>query len=149
MLLRAWARCALACLPLLLPACGTLLSPYDARAYEVMTSLKARHLKLLEDATRGSERFAPTKLIQQCDDGDLRFREALEYASGRGDATRTRAFLFLHEVFTENCSALLKTLSDDSPANDGFSPAFVAEIRTEVGKNFDLAIAGEDARRSP
>ncbi len=131
-------------LSVLLAGC-TLLSPYDVRAYEMMTSLKVRHQLLLEQGARATTPKLVT-LEKLCEEGELRFREAQSYAAGSADPFRTEAFTRLHEPYRQQCDMVLKSLRDADPGNDGFSPMFVEEAAKEMVENFKWAIEGEKSR---
>lgn len=128
----------------LLSAC-TLLSPYDVRVYEMMTSLQVRHQLLLE---QGARETSPNlaRLETLCEEGELRFREALSYAAGSADPFRTEAFTRLHEPYRQQCDMALKSLRDTDPGNDGFSLGFVEEAAKEMADNYKWAIDGEKSR---
>lgn len=124
----------------LLQGCALFVSHYDAGAYQQFTALKAYHTKFLEDfKTSDGRTYSETKAAESCDAGDLKFREAREYAAGKQDETRVRAVGYLANVFTSNCRLLLKD-------KKLFGAVYVTEQSAEVVKNYDLAIAGETAR---
>jgi len=134
---------SLACL-IMLAGC-TLLSPYDVRAYEMMTSLQVRHQMLLEQGARATSPKLTT-LERLCEEGELRFREALAYAAGSADPFRTEAFTRLHQPYRQQCDMALKSLRDADASNDGFSVGFVEQAAEEMAANFSWAIAGEKSR---
>lgn len=134
-------RCAatlFACIALL-AACGLFPAKYDATTVELMTRMKAYHLKFVDDFMTATPR--PVDDVKAaCNEGDLRFRETIEYAraiSG-GDQTRENALNILKGQFEDDCNRLM---TDQAP-----SPGFVAEIRAEIAQNYDVAIAGERSR---
>jgi len=129
------------CLTLVLQGCALFVSHYDAGAYQNFTSLKAFHLKVIDDNTAASGKtFDEAKARTTCDAGDLKFREALEYAGGKQDPTRVRAITYLHNTFQRDCELL--TVSPKKP----FSAAYSREQTLELKTNYDLAVAGESAR---
>ena len=131
---------ALLCLVFLLHGCALFVSHYDAGAYQYFTSLKAFHVKFLEDNKASDvNTFDESKTKATCDSGELKFREATEYAGGKHDKTRVEAISILHNVFKENCRLTLdrKKL---------LGTAYVKEQIEDLKKNYDLAIEGESAR---
>jgi len=120
--------------------CTLFASHYDAGAYQNFTSLKAYHVKFLEDYRQEEgKQFDETKLRASCDSGELRFREATEYAKGRGDELRIRAIGYAHNVFKNDCRQALdhKKL---------LGATYVDENLPQVKQNYDWAIAGELSR---
>ena len=76
--------------------CMAFVSHYDAGSYQNFTSLKAFHVKFIDDFTEVDNKKWDDKLLdQKCDEGDLRFREAQEYVQGkkRKDDTRVDTWL--------------------------------------------------------
>lgn len=130
----------LLCLVFLLNGCGLFVSHYDAGAYQYFTSLKAFHTKFLED-----NRFADGRIFDEpktkitCDAGELKFREATEYAVGKHDDTRVNAISYLHNIFKRNCKLTL----DNKKL---FGVEYAVQQIEDLKKNYDLAIAGESAR---
>lgn len=133
---------ALVLITLLFSGCALFSSHYDATRHQNFTSLKAMHMKLLDDWTKGSGKtWSHQKVDNYCESGDLRFREALAYAESgdSDDQTASQAVTILWKRFTSNCEFLL---SRDKP----FSKAFIGELRPEIEQNYDYAISGELAR---
>lgn len=124
-----------------LAGCALFVSHYDAGAYQYFTSLKAYHLKFLDDYTSGDGKtWDEARIKSSCDTGELKFREATEYAAGEKDITRVNAINYLHNVFKSNCDLILvKT-------KKLFGAAYAAEQKEEAAKNYDLAITGETSR---
>lgn len=118
--------------------CGLFVSHYDAGAYQQITSLKAFHLKFLEDNKVADGRsFDEVKTKSTCDAGQLRFLEAAEYATGKKDETRVKAIKYLHNVFTNDCK-----LGKDKLFSADYADAQAGELKI----NYDLAIQGEISR---
>ena len=123
-----------------LSGCGIFVSHYDAGAYQYFTSLKAYHLKFLDDYQAGpGKSFDPAKVGSTCDTGDLKFREARAYADGKSDKTRVNAVDILNNVFKKNCSLLLEQ-------KRLFGVGYAKEQAADAAKNYDLAIHGEASR---
>ncbi len=138
--LRTTALSASLLMAMLLPGCALFVSHYDAGAYQQFTALKAFHMKFLEDFKAAESRtFSEVMANEACDTGDLKFREAREYASGKKDETRVRAVEYLSNVFIRNCRLLLRE-------KKLFGATYSTEQTAELEKNYDLAIAGEVAR---
>jgi len=99
-------------------------------------------VKLLEDWAKGSgNSWSENRVESYCDKGDLRFREAFEFAKSKdsADASAQKAVNILWNEFGANCALLLKR-------KRLFSKVFVQEILPEIEKNYDYAIAGELSR---
>lgn len=127
---------------LLLNGCALFTSHYDATRHENFTKLKAVHVKFLEDWTEGSTKvWNENEVRTYCDEGDLKFREAYEFAKSKdnNDKTGQRAVKILWDEFDENCQLCLKR-------KKLFSKTFKDELLTEIEKNYDYAISGELSR---
>jgi len=124
-------------------SCGLFLSPFNVVSYENFTSLKAFHLKFIDDFTDGlNKTFDQNKIDDIYDMGDLKFREALEYERQKTeDRNRIVAFEILYEQF----QADHKFLIDKQRL---YKAAYAEEIRGEVETNYNLAIKGELSRRN-
>lgn len=126
---------------LILSGCALFVSHYDAAAYQYFTSLKAYHIKFIDDYTVGEGKiWNEANVKSACDTGELRFREATEYAIGKKDASRVNAIGYLHNVFKLNCDLSLSKLKKL------FGDAYATEQKNEVTKNYDWAISGELSR---
>ncbi|OAT26289.1 hypothetical protein M976_03007 [Buttiauxella ferragutiae ATCC 51602] len=102
--------------------------------------MKAFHLKFLEDNTVApGKKFDESKVKATCDAGDLKFREATEYAAGKHDESRLHAIRYLDNVFKNNCEIAITE-------NKLFSVVFAKEEIDNVKPNYDLAIRGESSR---
>ena len=91
----------LAWVVLLLNGCAMFTSHYDAQRHENFTKLKAIHMKFFEDWTEGSEKtWKESEVRSYCDEGDLKFREAYEFAKSKdsSDQAGQRAVKILSEV---------------------------------------------------
>lgn len=123
---------------LVLQGCGLFVSSYDATAYQNFTNLKAFHVKFLEDNKVAATRvFDKAKASATCEAGELKFREATEYAAGRKDASRVRAITYLNNVFSRDCKMATKAL---------LGATFADEEIIEATKQYDWAIQGELGR---
>lgn len=120
-----------------LQGCALFVSHYDATAYQYVTSLKAFHVKFLEDNKAGNGKsFDEVRVKNACDVGELRFREASEYANGKNDTTRVNAITYVHNVFRHNCKITLES-------KKMFGSDFADQQIDEINKNYDWAIKGE------
>jgi hypothetical protein len=129
---------------LLFAGCIHFVSHYDSVSYEHLTSLKAFHLKFVDDLTDGPNKvWNQSTFERKRDEGDLKFREALEYEKGKSkrDKNREDAFTILYEEFTDNCALL-------EDKQGFYSQAFAEELKGELETNYDLAIRGEEVRPS-
>jgi len=121
-----------------LQGCALFVSHYDAGAYQQFTSLKAFHLKLLEDNKEADGKsFDEAKMKNACDAGQLKFLEATEYAAGKKDETRVKAINYLHNAFSKDCELGKKKF---------FSADYVDQQAGQLKTNYDLAIQGETSR---
>jgi len=124
-----------------LQGCALFVSHYDAGAYQNFTNLKAYHVKFLEDNKSGEGKlFDEAKTKTACDTGELKFREASEYANGKQDTTRVKAIDYLHNAFNKECELL--TLKSKKL----FGSEYVVQETEQIKQNYDWAIAGECAR---
>ena len=141
--IRPTLQAALLIYALLLSSCALFVSAYDQRAFEQFTELKAFHFKLLDDFTEGSGKtWDASRLAKTADAGELKFRETTEYAQSRHDQTRINAVDILHNRFGAHCHIIERSHT--------LSKVFAANLKEEVGKNYDLAIKGEKVRyRAP
>lgn len=124
---------------LTLNGCALFTSHYDATRHENFTKLKALHLKFFDNWSEGSEKvWDKSAVTAYCDKGDLRFREAFEFAKSKGkkDNSGQQAVKILWQEFTANCE-----LSFSKKAL--FSTKFKTQLLTEIVENYDYAIAGE------
>lgn len=125
---------------LIFSGCALFTSHFDAIRHQNFTQLKAFHVKFLEDWTEGSNKvWSETSVAEMCDRGDLKFREAYEYASSRdkADKSGSKAVKNLWSIFEKNCA---------KAAKKAFSKAYSTEMIQEVSKNYQYAIEGELSR---
>jgi hypothetical protein len=126
----------------LLSGCALFTSHYAATRHENFTKLKAVHAKFFEDWTEGSDKVWSESIVKNyCDLGDLKFREAYEYAKStdNDDKTGQKAVKILWSEFKDNCKLSLKR-------KKMFSKVFTQELWPEIDKNYQYAISGELAR---
>ncbi|MCG8311973.1 MAG: hypothetical protein MI976_02050 [Pseudomonadales bacterium] len=126
----------------MLSGCAMFTSHYDATRHENFTKLKAVHLKLYDNWTEGSSMsWEQSAVSEYCENGDLTFREAFEFAKSKDnkDQTGQKAVKFLWEEFKDNCESSLSM-------RKLFSKVFMDELRPQVEKNYDYAIQGELSR---
>lgn len=127
-------------LVLLLSGCALFTSHFDALRHQNFTQLKAFHVKFLEDWSEGSEKpWSTAAVSNDCDKGDLKFREASEYAKSKdsNDKTGEKAVSIVWQEFKENCRLA---------SSKQISKALSNELIEEISKNYQFAINGELAR---
>ncbi len=134
-------------LVLLFAGCSAFVSPFDEATYEHLTSLKAFHLKFIEDFTfEDGKQWDNGKFEQKRDEGELKFREAVDYETHKKkrDKNRETAIDILYEQFRADCDFL------ESRAAEGkyfFGAAYAGELKQELQENYGHAIRGEVIRR--
>lgn len=127
---------------LFVSSCAVFTSHYDATRHENFTKLKAVHIKLFDNWTEGSDMAWNEQDVKRyCDNGDLKFREAFEFAKSKDskDKTGQGAVKILWDEFSDNCALSLKK-------KKLFSTVYVEETKPQIEKNYEYAIAGELAR---
>ncbi|MDM8564227.1 hypothetical protein QUF74_01080 [Candidatus Halobeggiatoa sp. HSG11] len=127
-----------------LTGCSLFVSHYDATRHENFTKLQAFHMKFIDDYTKGSRKnWQVDTVTSSCDNGDLRFREALVYAKSRDDANKSgeRAVSNLWEQFLADCELSLKK-------GKLFSAGWAEQHLEEIVQNYTHAISGELSRVS-
>ncbi len=124
---------------LAMSGCALFTSPYDATRHENFTKLKAMHIKLFDNWTEGSAMaWNEGEVKQYCEAGDLKFREAFEFARSKdsNDKTGQTAVKILWDEFSDNCRLSLKK-------KKLFSKVYAEETRPQIEQNYGYAIAGE------
>jgi arylamine N-acetyltransferase len=114
------------------------VSPADIERF---TQLKAFHLKFIEDFTaRNGETWNADAYRRSRDQGELLFRQAIEYTKVWGDSTREKVLDILHEQFKITCELIER----DVAAGKGGVPPDVAKLAGDIiARNYDYAIRGE------
>ena len=129
----------------LLASCSNFIGGYSARSHEHLTSLKAHHIKLIDDNTKSSSTpkkvFSASKFSESVEAGELKFREASEYSRSLNDDLRTENIQLLHEIYHEDTSniskkARLLTLPE------------AEMLKAPTASAYDIAIKGEQVRKS-
>lgn len=119
---------------------------YDVLSYEHLTALKAWHLKFIDDFTyTENQQWDYTKFKEKQDEGDLKFREALEYEKGKKskDKLREKAISILYKEFKSNCDFLEQKVEKGKPF---FNRVFAEELKKQIGEDYNFAIKGESYR---
>lgn len=112
---------------------------YDARAREHLTSLKAYHVKMIDDVkSDNSTPYDKAKFVQTVDAGELRFREAEEYSRSLKDDLRTSNIELLHGIYGDDVGNIRSKTTINSTQAD--------TMRGPTTRAYDRAIAGEDLR---
>ncbi|MDM8568698.1 hypothetical protein QUF50_04130 [Thiotrichales bacterium HSG1] len=122
-----------------LTGCSLFVSHYDATRHENFTKLQAFHTKFIDDYTKGSHKSWQMDAVKSnCDNGDLRFREAFIYAKSRDNANKSgeRAVGNLWEQFLADCELSLKK-------GKLFSSGWSEQHLEEIIQNYTHAISGE------
>lgn len=116
------------------------VSTFNQGHYENLTQLKAYHAKLIDDfAMKEENSFSESKLNDYREKGDLKFREAMEYAKPIGDELRVKGLRILWELFNRHISEL--------QADKELLSSEMAEQRKElIEDNYNEAIKGELSR---
>lgn len=116
------------------------VNTFDQGYYEKLTELKAFHVKFIDDFTDKEGRvFTEAELAKYEQQGDLKFRETLEYASPIGDELRLNSLQIVWDDFIRHVGELR--------ADQALTPPVMAEERKGVvGDNYDEAIRGELSR---
>jgi len=121
-----------------LSGCITL-SNYSATSYEHLTQLKAYHVKFIDDFTfELSQPIDSLKVQVAASAGDLKFREAEEYADGMKDGSRTFNIKVLHGAFNDDVKWLGK--------GQNFRKTYAEELKMIRKSSYDQAIKGEKIR---
>jgi hypothetical protein len=131
---------------LLALACGgVFVDHFNATSYQHFTDLKAFHLMFIEDFTAGQGKtWDEAAYAARRDEGELLFRQAIEYARGRGgDTLRVHAFNILYGRFTAHCEYLEKGAKQGEPF---FSEVLARKLVPVLTQDYDYAIRGEFAR---
>ncbi|OGV70663.1 MAG: hypothetical protein A2283_11605 [Lentisphaerae bacterium RIFOXYA12_FULL_48_11] len=122
----------------LLAGCITL-SNYSATSYEHLTQLKAYHIKFIDDFTSElSQSIDKLNIQAAASAGDLKFREAEEYADGMKDGSRTFNIKVLHGTFNDDVEWLRK--------GQTFRKTYAEELKMIRKSSYDQAIKGEKIR---
>jgi hypothetical protein len=97
-------------------------------------------VKFIDDFTGEDGRvFSESDLAKAEQQGDLKFRETLEYAKPIGDEFRVKSLRIVWDLFIRHV--------DELRADKALIPPVMAEERRElVGENYDEAIQGELSR---
>ena len=117
-----------------------IIGGFNARSHEHLTSLKATHMKFIDDFTAGGDKvFSAEKLESERDRMDLKFREALEFSRSLSDRHRTLNYEHLRSVFQEDF--------ENIKGKGRFLSAVEAETLAEpTAMAYDRAIQGECVR---
>jgi hypothetical protein len=118
----------------------SLIGGFNAKSLEHLTSLKAAHMKFIDDFTEGPNKtFDPIKLAEAADKIDLKFREALEYAKSLSDKPRVSNIQLLKEIFELDLENITK--------KDRLLTVIEAKTLAEPSADaYDRAIKGESIR---
>ena len=125
--------------PLLAAGCNWV-GGFDAHSREQLTSLKAYHVKLIDDVTNDSgKQYDKAKFEATADGGELRFREAEEYSRSLKDSIRTSNIEILHEIYFLDL--------ENIRSRETINPTQSEVMKGPTTRAYDRAIAGEDLRK--
>jgi hypothetical protein len=122
-----------------LAACA-LIGGFNARSHEQVTALKAAHMKFIDTFTEGQGKsFNTTRLAEEADKIDLKFREAVEFSKSLDDKLRTSNIELLKEIFEEDLQNIRR--------NGRLLNAAQAKILSDPSADaYDRVVRGECAR---
>jgi hypothetical protein len=123
---------------LLLISC-TFIGGYNADAHQNLTSLKAAHIKMINDVTAAPGHvYDRHEFDAAVDSLELKFQEAIEFSRSLNEQWRTANIMILHSIFSDDVEAIRRgryVLSREQ-AN---------RMRDVSGPAYDRAIIGECA----
>ena len=122
----------------LLDSCSHFSSHYNAVRHENFTKLYAFHSKFIEDFSDSSKQLSAEDARRVCDQGDLKFREALIYARSQDnrDSLGTRAVRVLEDQFQDDCAL---AMDQGVPLHKEWADEQLLTIK----ENYGRAIQGE------
>jgi hypothetical protein len=125
--------------------CSKIIRYYDPIVEQNLEKLKAFHLKFIGTFTEGTgKQWDSTKFVAMSHQGDSLFNDALQYLTSKhnGDSNRRIAVEKNHSEFRQNCKNL--SVSNYGTKKTYLFPNYYAgAIRSEIEKNYDLALEGE------
>lgn len=125
------------CAALFLGACA---STKDAASRDAIASLKTAHLAYIDEFTEGAGKtWDDQKLATSTAALEKQFADAEQAEATKKDARRSAAISNLHSRFKKHSSNLERRKAF-------FKPAYAADLKEVLSKNYDLALKGEDIR---
>jgi hypothetical protein len=125
------------CTALFLVGCA---STKDAASRDAIASLKTAHLAYIDAFTEGAGKtWDDQKLATSTAALEKQFANAEQAEATKKDARRSAAISNLHSRFKKHASTLDRRKAF-------FKPAYAADLKEVLSKNYDLALKGEDIR---
>ena len=125
------------CAALLLGACA---STKDAASRDAIASLKTAHLAYIDQFTEGAGKtWDDQQLATSTAALEKQFADAEQAEATKKDARRSKAISILHSRFKKHAATL-------EHRKAFFKPAYAADLKEVLSKNYDLALKGEDIR---
>lgn len=125
------------CAALFLVGCA---STKDAASRDAIASLKTAHLAYIDAFTEGAGKtWDDQKLATSTAALEKQFADAEQAEATKKDARRSAAISNLHSRFKKHASTLDRRKAF-------FKPAYAADLKEVLSKNYDLALKGEDIR---
>ena len=123
---------------LLLAGCGTTK---DVKSRDDIASLKTTHLAFIDEFTEGAGKaWDDQKLTTRTAAVETEFSNAEQYqATKKKDALRSKAISNLHSQFKRHVKML-------ESRKAFYRTTFAANLKDQVGQNYDQALRGEDLR---
>jgi hypothetical protein len=131
--------------PVVLSLCATLFlvgcaSTKDAASRDAIASLKTAHMAYIDAFTEGAGKtWDDQKLASSTATLEKQFADAEQAEATKKDARRSAAISNLHARFKKHASMLASRKAF-------FKPAYAANLKEVLSKNYDLALKGEDIR---
>lgn len=131
--------------PVVLSLCATLFlvgcaSTKDAGSRDAIASLKTAHLAYIDAFTEGAGKtWDDQKLTSSTAALEKQFADAEQAEATKKDARRSAAISNLHARFKKHAAVLASRKAF-------FKPAYAANLKEVLSKNYDLALKGEDIR---
>jgi hypothetical protein len=133
-------RLATCALVVLIFGCTSLIGGYNATSQEQLTSLKAAHLKFIDDYTAGEGKtYDETAFDAEAGEIDLKFREALEFASALGDSHRVSNIELLMSIFKDDLDNMRKK-------SEFLTAEQAVVLKNATTQAYEAAIKGEKLR---
>jgi hypothetical protein len=131
--------------PVVLSLCAALFlvgcaSTKDAGSRDAIANLKTAHLAYIDEFTEGAGKtWDDQKLAASTTALEKQFADAEQAEATKKDARRRTAISNLHSRFKKHAATLASRKAF-------FKPAYAANLKEVLSKNYDLALKGEDIR---
>ena len=125
------------CAALFLAGCATTK---NAASRDAIATLKTAHLAYIDEFTEGAGKtWDAQKLATSTAALEKQFADAEQAEATKKDARRSAAISNLHSRFKKHSATLERRKAF-------FKPAYAADLKEVLSKNYDLALKGEDIR---